>query len=49
VILFNFATAATILIGIATLYAALFLLIFATAEREAAYASSNDSDERKES
>jgi hypothetical protein len=97
VILFNVATAATILIGIATLYAALFLLIFATAElllspnalasglghsvgtadyamlawftaslatvggalgaglesdeavREAAYASSNDSDERKES
>jgi hypothetical protein len=97
VILFNFATAATILIGIATLYAALFLLIFATAElllspdalatglghsvraadyatlawftaslatvggalgaglesdeavREAAYASSNDRDERKES
>jgi hypothetical protein len=97
VILFNFATAATVLIGIATLYAALFLLIFATAElllspdalasglghsvrtadyatlawftaslatvggalgaglesdeavREAAYASSNDSDERKES
>jgi len=32
VILFNFATAATILIGIATLYAALFLLIFAAAE-----------------
>jgi len=32
VILFNFATAATILIGIATLYAALFLMIFATAE-----------------
>ncbi len=97
VILFNVATAATILIGIATLYAALFLLIFATAElllspavlasglghsvgtadyatlawftaslatvggalgaglesdeavREAAYASSNDSDERAES
>jgi len=97
VILFNFATAATILIGIATLYLALFLLIFATAElllsphalasglghsvgtadyarlawltaslatvggalgaglesdeavREAAYASSNDSDEREES
>jgi hypothetical protein len=97
VILFNFATAATVVIGIATLYAALFLLIFATAElllspdalasglghsvrtadyarlawftaslatvggalgaglesdeavREAAYASSNDSDERKES
>jgi hypothetical protein len=97
VILFNFATAATVLIGIATLYAALFLLIFATAElllspdalasglghsvgtadyatlawftaslatvggalgaglesdeavREAAYASSNDSDEREES
>jgi hypothetical protein len=96
VILFNFATAATVLIGIATLYAALFLLIFATAElllspdalasglghsvrtadyatlawftaslatvggalgaglesdeavREAAYASSNDSEERKE-
>jgi hypothetical protein len=97
VILFNFATAATVLIGIATLYAALFLLIFTTAAlllspdalasglghsvstadyatlawftaslatvggalgaglesdeavREAAYASSNDSDERKES
>jgi hypothetical protein len=97
VILFNVATAATILIGIATLYAALFLMIFAAAElllsaqalgsglghavgtgdyaalawftaslatvggalgaglesdeavREAAYASSNDSDERKES
>jgi hypothetical protein len=97
VILFNFATAATVLIGIATLYAALFLLIFATAElllspdalasglghsvrpadyatlawftaslatvggalgaglesdeavREAAYASFNDRDERKES
>ena len=97
VILFNFATAATVLIGIATLYAALFLLIFATAElllspdalasglghsvgtadyamlawftaslatvggalgaglesdeavREAAYASSTDSDERKQS
>ena len=32
VILFNFATAATILIGIATLYAALFLVIFAAAE-----------------
>jgi len=32
VILFNFATAATVLIGIATLYAALFFLIFATAE-----------------
>jgi hypothetical protein len=32
IILFNFATAATVLIGIATLYAALFLLIFATAE-----------------
>jgi len=32
IILFNFATAATILIGIATLYAALFLMIFATAE-----------------
>jgi len=32
VILFNFATAATIVIGIATLYAALFLLIFAAAE-----------------
>ncbi len=97
VILFNVATAATILIGIATLYAALFLMIFAAAElllstqalgsglghavgtgdyatlawftaslatvggalgaglesdeavREAAYASSTDSDERKES
>jgi hypothetical protein len=97
VILFNVATAATILIGIATLYAALFLMIFAVAElllsaqalgsglghavgagdyvtlawftaslatvggalgaglesddavREAAYASSTDSDERKES
>ena len=32
VILFNFATAATVLIGIATLYVALFLLIFAAAE-----------------
>jgi hypothetical protein len=32
VILFNVATAATILIGIATLYVALFLLIFASAE-----------------
>ena len=32
VILFNVATAATILIGIATLYAALFLMIFAAAE-----------------
>jgi hypothetical protein len=32
VILFNVATAATILIGIATLYVALFLLIFAAAE-----------------
>ena len=32
VILFNFATAATVLIGIATLYAALFLMIFAAAE-----------------
>jgi hypothetical protein len=32
IILFNFATAATVLIGIATLYAALFLLIFAAAE-----------------
>jgi hypothetical protein len=32
VILFNFATAATILIGIATLYATLFLLIIAAAE-----------------
>jgi hypothetical protein len=32
VILFNFATAATVVIGIATLYAALLLLIFATAE-----------------
>jgi hypothetical protein len=97
VILFNFASSATILIGVATLYAALFLPIFATAElllspdalasglghavgagdyatlawftaslatvggalgaglesdeavREAAYASSNDDDERKES
>ena len=97
VILFNVATAATILIGIATLYAALFLMILAAAElllstqalgsglghavgtgdyatlawftaslatvggalgaglesdeavREAAYASSTDSDERKES
>jgi hypothetical protein len=97
VILFNFATAATILIGIATLYAALFLMIFAAAElllsaqalgsglghavetgdyatlawftaslatvggalgaglesdeavREAAYASSTDSDAKKES
>jgi hypothetical protein len=97
VILFNFATTATVLIGVATLYAALFLPIFATAElllspdalasglghavgagdyatlawftaslatvggalgaglesdeavREAAYASSNDGDERKES
>lgn len=97
VILFNFATTATVLIGIATLYAALVLLTFATAElllspdalasvlghsvgaadyatlawfiaslatvggalgaglesdeavREAAYASSNDSDEGKES
>jgi hypothetical protein len=97
VILFNFATAATVLIGIATLYAALLLMIFAAAElllsphalasglghpvatgdyatlawftaslatvggalgaglesdeavREAAYASSTDSDERKES
>jgi hypothetical protein len=97
VILFNVATAVTILIGIATLYAALFLMIFAAAElllstqalgsglghavgtgdyatlawftaslatvggalgaglesdeavREAAYASSIDSDERKES
>jgi hypothetical protein len=97
VILFNVATAATILIGIATLYAALLLMIFAAAElllstqalgsglgravgtgdyatlawftaslatvggalgaglesdeavREAAYASSTDSDERKES
>jgi hypothetical protein len=97
VILFNFATTATVLIGIATLYAALFLPIFATAElllspdalasglghavgagdyatlawftaslatvggalgaglesdeavREAAYASSNDGDDRKES
>jgi len=96
-ILFNFATAATVLIGIATLYAALFLLIFAVAVlllspdafasglghsvgtadyatlawftaslatvggalgaglesdeavREAAYASSSDSDEGKES
>jgi hypothetical protein len=97
VVLFNVATAATILIGIATLYAALFLTIFAAAElllsaqalssglgravgtadyatlawftaslatvggalgaglesgeavREAAYASSTDSDERTES
>jgi hypothetical protein len=97
VILFNLATTATVLIGIATLYAPLFLPIFATAElllspdalasglghavgagdyatlawftaslatvggalgaglesdeavREAAYASSNDGDERKES
>jgi hypothetical protein len=97
VILFNVATAATILIGIATLYAALFLMIFAGAElllsaqafgsglghavgtgdyatlawftaslatvggalgaglesdeavREAAYASSTDSDEKMES
>ena len=97
VILFNFATTATVLIGIAALYAALFLPIFATAElllspdalasglghavgagdyatlawftaslatvggalgaglesdeavREAAYASSNDGDDRKES
>jgi hypothetical protein len=97
VILFNVATAATILIGIATLYTALLLMIFAAAElllstqalgsglghavgtgdyatlawftaslatvggalgaglesdeavREAAYASSTDSDERKES
>ncbi|HEX4519715.1 MAG TPA: hypothetical protein VH063_09070 [Gaiellaceae bacterium] len=97
VILFNFATAATVLIGIATLYAALLLMIFAAAElllsphalnsglghpvatgdyatlawftaslatvsgalgaglesdeavREAAYASSTESDERKES
>jgi hypothetical protein len=32
VILFNFATAATVLIGIVTLYVALFLLIFAAAE-----------------
>jgi hypothetical protein len=32
VILFNVATVATILIGIATLYAALFLMIFAAAE-----------------
>jgi hypothetical protein len=32
VILFNFATAATVLIGIATLYAALLLMIFAAAE-----------------
>jgi hypothetical protein len=32
VILFNFATAATVLIGIATLYAALFFMIFAAAE-----------------
>jgi hypothetical protein len=32
VILFNFATAATIVIGIATLYAALLLMIFAAAE-----------------
>jgi hypothetical protein len=32
VILFNVATAATVLIGIATLYAALFLMIFAAAE-----------------
>jgi hypothetical protein len=32
VILFNFATAATVLIGIVTLYGALFLLIFAAAE-----------------
>jgi hypothetical protein len=31
VILFNFATAATVLIGIATLYAALFLMILGTA------------------
>jgi hypothetical protein len=97
VILFNVATAATVLIGIATLYLALFLLVFAIAElllspdavaaglrhsagtadyvtlawftaslatvggalgaglesdeavREAAYASSNDSEERAES
>lgn len=97
VVLFNVATAATILIGIATLYGALFLMIFAAAElllsaqalgsglghpvgtadyvtlawftaslatvggalgvglesgeavREAAYASSPDDDERKES
>jgi hypothetical protein len=32
VILFNFATAATVLIGIATLYATLLLMIFAAAE-----------------
>lgn len=32
VILFNFATAATVVIGIATLYVTLFLLIFAAAE-----------------
>lgn len=32
VILFNFATAATVLIGIGTLYITLFLLIFASAE-----------------
>jgi hypothetical protein len=97
VILFNFATTTTVLIGIATLYAALFLLIFAVAVlllspdafasglghsvgtadyatlawftaslatvggalgaglesdeavREAAYASSTESDQRKES